>query len=788
MQRKHKKQVVKPADARPNPVLGFIAARPGLSAGCGFFAIAAALTFPLVFRMNTTVYGSYDHISTDLFANIHYYFWWIRTALVDLHSSPLFSPLFAAPFGSRMNFVNFTGFVQAPISILWGAVASRNFAILFNLIASALGMFWLVRHITGNALASFVAGFVFAFCPNMLVRSYTTFDSTQVQWIPFYTLFLIRFLGDRSWKNILLTGAFLLCNILLSMPYYLVYLPVHTVVVLAVYAGWRLWGEKRGFNGLAKDLTTPAAYKAWIQAVAVLFAIVAIFAVYYTTIVGGEEYTTGVVRTRENLQQLSLVPTDYLMPHPRSAFLKGTIKESYWNRHRPGKDPDSFVAYIGFLALGLAITGLVKGRRLYAWLFGATLLVAFWATLGPDIGGLPTPSGLIFKLYAPFARRILLYKAFVQFGIAGLAGMGAAFLMDKLGSANARAGLLAGLCAVLLFEYTLVPPALSVDLTEVPEIYQRIRDLPDDAVIIETPLRRNMGNLFQGYVYYQTYHEKPLFNPYFGLSRVPERIRPFYEQIAVPLEAQSYANLAALRYLGVTHLTYHWLVGTNTVRFGTLSAPGFMRVDEKGLRFGAIEGLERIYTCERLPDEGTWKSPFDYTFANLYEIAAEPCPVALTFNYASPYEAQPGVIQQDGMLEFGWMSALVDTTESFYYPLADGDRLIRLMRQGGRFTARNLSDEPVDFSLSFIAESADSNRVIDLKWNDGPVVAEYTIGPEPVVCLLENARLESLDTAEISLWATRVPFIREVTIGGQRARIPTTAVLSDFRVQTVKSR
>ena len=49
----------------------------------GIYAfIAAVLTFPLIFRMNSTVYGIYDHISTDLFAAIHLYFWCIAESTV----------------------------------------------------------------------------------------------------------------------------------------------------------------------------------------------------------------------------------------------------------------------------------------------------------------------------------------------------------------------------------------------------------------------------------------------------------------------------------------------------------------------------------------------------------------------------------------------------------------------------------------------------------------------------------------------------------------------------------
>jgi len=776
----------KPRETRPEKgVSARLTAKPGLLALGGYFIIAVVLTFPLLFRMNNSVYGFYDHVSTDLFANIHFYFWSLKHSIVDLRSSPLYTPLFAAPFGSRVNLVNFTGYVQLPITIAFGHLFSRNFTILFNLVVSGLGMFYLVRHVTGSAAAGFLSGIVFAFCPNMLVRSYTTFDSTQVQWIPLYTLFVLKFVGERTWRNAVLAGVFLTFNILFAMPYYLIYLPVHTVVVLLVYAGWRIWGEGRGFDGLFRDLTTPDALRNWGKIIAVLGVVVVVFLVYYTTIVGGAEYSAGKQRTVADLERLALKPTDYLMPHPRSALLKGNIKESYWNRKRPGKDPDSFVAYAGYIALALAVYGALKGGRgVFRWVFLAGAAVAFWSTLGPRLFGLPTPSGLIHSLYAPFARRILIYKVFVQMGVAGLAGLGAAALFENRKIAGrTRTAVLVVSGVLMILEYSLVPPALSVDLRNTPEIYEVLRELPGDAVLMEVPLRRNSGNLFQGYVYYQIHHGKRLFNPYFGLSRVPERIRPFYRQMEVPIEAQEYANLAALRWLGVTHLTYHWYIGTNTVAFGSYPAPKFSRFAGDDLVFGEIDGLKRIYAWKKESLEKVYGSPYDYAFANLYENTAEPCPVALVFDYRSPYEPVPGMLERDGVWEFGYLSAFIDTSATFYYPVADGDRLVRLLRQGGRVTAVNMSGEPVEFSIRFTAESPDSNRVIETKWNGGPVNGRFEIGPEPVRCTVRKLYLGPEETGELTVWSTKEAFLHEVEVLGRKTRIPASAVLSDFRVE-----
>jgi hypothetical protein len=597
-----------------------------------------------------------------------------------------------------------------------------------------------------------------------------------VQWIPLYTLFLIKFIEDRSWKHILLTGLFLVCHILFSFPYYLAYLPIHTTVILAFISILHIRKHEQGVRGFMKDIVSHEALKAWLKVGSVLVAAIVIFGVFYVSVTGGSGTMSSFTRTTEQLEELSLTPTDYLFPHPRSTFLKGNFKETYWDEFRPGKNPDSFVAYIGFIALGLMIYGLIKGKGSMKWMFLAGAVVAFISTLGPKLFGIPTPSGLIFSLYAPFARRILIYKVFVQMCIAGLAGMGIAVLVKRVKSDGALITLLAVLTVCILAEYSIASSELSVNLETNPEIYNSISNLPDESILFETPALRNNGNSYQGYYYYQTIHRKRLFNSYQGTSNLPEYLQPFYEQMTIPIESCDYANLAALRYLGVTHLTYHWYVGTSTVRFGSFAAPALYNTD--------VEGLNPIYQSDRNPLMDSYTSPFDYTFADLYEITAEPCPIALIYDYCSPYDHLPGVLEQDFLLTFssrftaGWASALMDSASTFYYPLPDGENLDRVVKKDGLVTTVNMSGEPVDFTVSFVAASPDSGRMVEVKWNGREVIGTFEIGPRERRYTVENMRLEGSGQGTLTISTANVPYRYDLGDGG----IPAGAVLRNFRV------
>jgi hypothetical protein len=243
-----------------------------------------------------------------------------------------------------------------------------------------------------------------------------------------------------------------------------------------------------------------------------------------------------------------------------------------------------------------------------------------------------------------------------------------------------------------------------------------------------------------------------------------------------PLEAGQYANLAALRFLGITHLAYHIYIGTMTVKFLSFSAPD--------LEGGKVEGLRRIYECPRGFRE-SYRSPYDYTFADLYEITAEPSPVALIFDSHTPFEPLKGWSGQDGVLPFGLYSALFDSAAAFSYPLWNGTRAERVMRGNGRITAVNLSDKSVAFDLSFTARAADA-RTIEVRFNGGAPLATFAVGPDPAACAAAGLSLPGGGTGEITITASGAPYEYVLPIGKESLRLPATASLADFRVVVKK--
>ena len=146
-----------------------------------------------------------------------------------------------------------------PIYALTGnPILCYNLLFLSTFVLSALGMYLLVRQLTGNALAAFVAGLLFAFAPYRLPQS-SHVQVLSSQWMPFVLYGIRRYFDgtggpDGRGRNVrpLLWAAVALAVQNLSCGYYLLYFAPFA----AVYALWemvtrRAWTERRTWMHLA---------------------------------------------------------------------------------------------------------------------------------------------------------------------------------------------------------------------------------------------------------------------------------------------------------------------------------------------------------------------------------------------------------------------------------------------------------------------------------------------------------------------------------------------------------
>ena len=131
--------------------------------------LTAALTYPYAFRMGRI--GRVD--SGDGKLSIWNVAWVARTLVVDpLHvfDANIFYPHRGTLAYSENNLG--AGFLAIPV--YWAThnpYAAHNFVVLLGFCLSAIGMFYLVRHLTGDRRAAAISAIAFAFCPYVFART-----------------------------------------------------------------------------------------------------------------------------------------------------------------------------------------------------------------------------------------------------------------------------------------------------------------------------------------------------------------------------------------------------------------------------------------------------------------------------------------------------------------------------------------------------------------------------------------------------------------------------------------
>jgi len=107
------------------------------------------------------------------------------------------------------------------LAVSGNIILSYNLLLLSTIVLSGLGMYLLVRELTGQPLAALLAGFAFAFAPYR-VDQYAHLEVVTSQWMPFALYGFRRFFVTGRWRS-LAGGATALVAQALSCGYYMAY-------------------------------------------------------------------------------------------------------------------------------------------------------------------------------------------------------------------------------------------------------------------------------------------------------------------------------------------------------------------------------------------------------------------------------------------------------------------------------------------------------------------------------------------------------------------------------------
>ena len=456
--------------------------------------LALLLSWPLLSKMGTAVPGvpqwAFDE-STFLWNA-----WYLKHALVYNLSSPLHTDLIWYPLGIDLVLYTYNFFHALLAQPLMAAVNlpfASNLALLTSAALSGYGVFLLVLYLLGKRtgpdrtveIAAFAGGLLYAFASNRAV--YATlghYDMVTTQWIPFYTLALLRSLDfqltrSARLRTAALAGLFLAFNGLAEMITAL-FLGIFTLIVVAS----ELWDAVRrrdpGQASARSIAGTIALSGAVIGSVAFLVwspVLVPILAQFLTDDFSLQGWGEAIPLSVDLLGWFTPTVLHPVFGGDLVAELRRVQSRALELGVTGFRDVNT--VFLGWVSLLLALLGAATYRsRVRIWIWTAIIFGLF--SLGPflqingryrfDLDGVeatfPLPFALLHYLpiikanRAPNRNSVLLMLA-----LAVLAAYGLYWIQRRLQSANrSRAWQIAvpvALCALILFEHLALPLPLS---------------------------------------------------------------------------------------------------------------------------------------------------------------------------------------------------------------------------------------------------------------------------------------------------------------------------------------
>lgn len=475
-----------------------------LRVGLLYLGIALVITYPLVTVLNS-------HFAGHPFGDSYEYArhsWWIGHALRT--GQPLFQhPLLAYPdglSGAWLWAIPLQSFPTALFAMMMPLPLAFNLSLLLTLTLNGWSMFWLVRRLTGQPLAAWLAGLIFMAYPTFqghLASGHIGLLSLYP--LPFFMDGVLRVVGwggdtTKSHGTMLRTAAWFVVSLwgsVLIGVYML--LPIITVLTGALLL-------RRDWRGLLR-----------------------VCAVMLIGLVGSLPFLLPYLLESSTLPQQS--PDATLLRY--SADLLTIATPSFQNpllgdlavtQTLLGTEPFERAGYVGVVAVGLVLLALWRVRAARLW---AALAVGAWIlSLGPilQINGTPalfTSGDYVSHIPLPYVfleklpiiadtRTPARFNFAVGFAIALLAGYGAAWLFSRrFASHNKRFSILiaAVVTVTILFEYQLFW-GLPINRGIVPAPIAALAERADVRVVFNIPALHPLTD--KDAMWLQTGHQHPI--------------------------------------------------------------------------------------------------------------------------------------------------------------------------------------------------------------------------------------------------------------------------------------
>jgi hypothetical protein len=417
------------------------------------------------------------------------------------------------------------GAMAAPVWIAThNPYTTHNIVFLASFVIAFAGAYYLTRYLSGNRLAAFLAGIMFAFCPFIFART-AHIQLLFTGLLPFCLLAFHR-LADRPSVQRSVTLGVALWITTLCCAYYGIFAGLMialATIVLAITRGlWR-----------SKDYLIAIALAAFIS---VGLALPFLLPYLYV------QEEMGFVRTLNDAR-------------PFAADLGAWGASAAW-AHRwwlPALGNFSDVLFPGILATTLGLTGAVwlfrrPHTREVAILYSLLGVLAFWASFGPDAG--------LYRLFYTTIPIFSFLRAPGRMGIMvtlALTVLASYVVADLLNRVRRPALVGAALVAAALGESATVPLTQFREAEPLSPVYRVLATLPPGPVA-EFPYWYERSD-FPRHAYYMlnsTAHWKPLVNGY--SDHIPQDFR----RTVIPLSSfPSRESFFILARTGTRYVVFH---------------------------------------------------------------------------------------------------------------------------------------------------------------------------------------------------------------------------------------
>jgi hypothetical protein len=423
-----------------------------------------------------------------------------------------------------------------------------NLSGLLTFALTGYGMYLLVATWTGSRWAGLLAGLLFAFSPQRFGQL-NHLELLTTQWMPLALLALHWTLTRPGRRYPFLFALFFNLQAL-SGFHYTLNLTIACALLALVYA---LTGRIRWRDGL------------WAAAALSIGATLLLNWPVWRLYLRFNE-VMGAVRTPGEIRIYSAAMTDYLTTIPHNLLYGWTF-----GRWQPPGHQFQPLMPVGVVGLLLALSQIVKigphpsplplgegtflppspkgrgGRgvrglweRVFLLLLCAIFLLLSFGlnemALGPDLAPLLrrfSPYGWLYEhlLFIQGIRVPGRFGMLVAFGLAALAGQGAAMILAAPWAARRSALIAGGLAGLILLEAwsaPLVGPEFPAGEARIPPVYPWLRrETAPDEVLLELPFRDNSEFLYE---YYASHHWRRMANGGTGYTPpIYERLRYYFE-------------------------------------------------------------------------------------------------------------------------------------------------------------------------------------------------------------------------------------------------------------------